>query len=69
MLRYRGNGPYPAAAVRRIRAVAKVVEDAGRMMLVEAPEQSLRSALGSDKDWIVAPEVVYEHPDPRARIK
>ena len=48
---------------------ASIIEDSGRMLLVEAPEQPLRAALASDHDWLVAPEVSYVIPNPRHSVK
>lgn len=71
ILRYRGEGARPQDAVEKIRAIggASVLEDSARMLLVEAPEQELRQALGSEADWIVAPEVTYEVPDTRKKVR
>jgi len=71
ILRYRGQGARPQDAVEKIRAIggASVLEDSDRMMLVEAPEEALRDALGSADDWIVAPEVKYKVPDTREKVR
>lgn len=71
IVRYRGQGARPQDAVERICAIggASVLEDSGRMMLVEAPEQELRKALGPEPDWIVMPEVKYEVPDTRQKVR
>ena len=70
VVRYRGRGERPEQAIQRVRSIkdASVLDDTGRMMLVDAPEHELRSALGSDADWVIAPEVSYSVPDPRPRI-
>jgi len=69
VLRYRGSGD-PAAIREKLRALgASIIEDSGRMLLVEAPEQPLKEALASERGWLVAPEVSYAHPDPRRSIK
>ena len=59
VVRYRGTGARPNEAVERVKSIdgASVLDDTGRMMLVEAPEQALRSALAPDSDWVVAPEI------------
>jgi hypothetical protein len=67
ILRFRGTGPKPADVADRVRALpdARVLDDTPRMMLVEAPEQQLRELIGADRDWLIAPQRVYQHPDPR----
>src|SRR5437867_13422011 len=71
ILRYRGEGARPQDAVEKIRAIggAAVLEDSDRMMLVEAPEQELRQALGSETDWSIAPEVTYDVADTRKKLR
>jgi hypothetical protein len=70
VLRYRGKGEYPAATIQRIRAIGgSIIEDTGRMLLVEAPERELREALESERDWLLTPETAYALPDPREAIK
>jgi hypothetical protein len=39
------------------------------MLLVDAPEQALRAAVGTDADWMIAPEVHYAVPDTRKKVK
>jgi len=71
ILRYRGQGARPQDVVEKILAIggAAVLEDSDRMMLVEAPEQELREAFGSEADWVVTPEVKYEVPDTRKKVR
>src|SRR6185295_9160122 len=71
ILRYRGQGARPQGAVDKIRGIggASVLEDSDRMMLVEAPEQELREAFGAEADWIVTPEIKYEVPDTRKKVR
>lgn len=71
ILRYRGRGARPQDVVGKILAIggAAVLEDSDRMILVDAPEQELRKALGSEADWIVTPEVKYEVPDTRKKVR
>lgn len=71
VVRYRGKGARPGEMVERLRAIAgaSVIDDTGRMMLLDAPEHALRSALASDPDWVIAPEVGYGIPDTRKRIE
>jgi hypothetical protein len=69
VVRYRGAGDRPREALQRVQSIegAQVLDDTGRMMLVEAPEHELRSALGTDADWVLSPEVNYPLPDTRKR--
>jgi hypothetical protein len=71
VVRYRGLGERPREAVKRIQSIpgAKILGDAGKMMLVEAPESELRTAMAAHPDWVVAPESTYDVPDPRKRIE
>ena len=71
IVRYRGPGPRPSDAVARVSALpgARVIEDAGRTLLVEGDEAELRSTLADESLWIVAPETTYPSPDPRRRVK
>lgn len=71
ILRYRGAGSRPAAVVDNIRRLdgANIVDDSGRMLLVDAPEQSLRGVLGEDKDWVVSPERSFPIPDTRKKVE
>jgi hypothetical protein len=70
VLRYRGKGTYPSATPEKLRGLgASIVEATSRMLLVEAEEAGLRELLASDRDWVMAPEVSYAHPDPRRSIK
>ncbi len=71
IIRYRGEGERPRDTLDRIRGIkgVSVVEDSGRMVLVEAPEQPLRSALGSEVDWVISPDVTYEVPDTRKKVQ
>jgi hypothetical protein len=67
ILRYRGPGAKPAADVEHVRNLegAKVLDDSSpRMLLVEAPEETLRGAVASLRDWMVAPEQTYAAPRP-----
>ena len=71
VIRYRGSGARPEDVVRRIRQMPElsIVDDGGRVLLVEGPEGSLREALGSSTDWLVAAEKTYSVPSPRKRIE
>jgi len=71
IVRYRGNGARPEDTVNKLRSIkgAAVVDDAGRMMLMDVPEQALRSVLASEPDWLIAPEVAYPMPDTRKRAE
>jgi hypothetical protein len=67
VVRYRGPGKRPQETVDRLEAGGtSILEDSGRMMLVEASEQTLRHALDS-ADWVVSEERQYSVPDVRKR--
>jgi len=67
VVRYRGPGKRPQETVDRLEAGGtSILEDSGRMMLVEASEQALRRTLDS-ADWIVSEERHYPIPDVRKR--
>lgn len=70
IVRYRGKGARPEATVQKLRSIdgATIVDDSGRMVLVDAPEQAVRSAVANDPDWLVAPEVAYPLPDTREHL-
>ena len=71
IVRYNGNAPRPQDVVDRVRAIpgAAVVDDSGRMMLVDAPgADHVRAAVGSSDDWLVTPEKTYPVPDTRKRV-
>lgn len=70
ILRFRGKGSMPADDVDRIRALpdTKVLdESSSRMLLVEAPENTLRTALESLPHWAICPEKTIELPDTRPK--
>lgn len=71
VVRYRGKGERPQDAVDKVGRIegASVLEDSGRMMLVEAPEQALRNALTPQTDWMISPEISYSIPDVRKRVQ
>lgn len=71
VLRYRGDGPKPAADVARIRDLpqATVLDDSStKMMLVESDEQPLRELTDSWDEWVVAPARGVPVPDVRKHI-
>ena len=72
VLRYRGDGPAPAADVAQVQELggATVVDSSSRMLLVEADDAgALRNLAGTLSDWILAPEQPYPFPDAWARIE
>ncbi len=71
VVRYRGKGERPQDAVDKVQGIegASVLEDSGRMMLVEAPEQALRNALAPETDWMISPQVIYSIPGTRKKIQ
>jgi len=70
IVRYRGKGAKPEGAVQRLREAAgvHVIDETRRMLLVEGPEEVIRSAFGDD-DWVIEAEQVYRIPEPRPSIK
>ena len=65
ILRFQGPGPKPAEDVARLcrLAGAKVLDDSSpRMVLVEAPEDALRAALGQTAGWVMSRERSYSLP-------
>ena len=71
ILRCRGEGTKPSAAVEAIRSLphATVIDEAGRMLLVEAPKDELTTALHTLSNWVLAEEQIYTVPDPRPHIR
>ena len=71
ILRYRGKGGRPEEMVQRIRQLdgANVLDDSGRMLLVDAPEEALRQLIETQSDWILCSERVFPLPDTRKRIE
>jgi hypothetical protein len=68
VLRYTGAGPVPPADVEAVRAAARVVDVAGRNLLVEAPERRMRTVAAGLADWVVAPETTVPVPRTRPRV-
>jgi hypothetical protein len=66
IVRYCGKGTKPAADVEQIRSLdqTKVLDESPRMLLLEAPETALRSAIGSMPDWMVSAVKSYAAPCP-----
>jgi hypothetical protein len=59
------------ADVSRIRALpGATVLDASspRMMLVEGPEEHLRTALNEMPGWVMTPEQIVTLPDPHPKV-
>jgi len=72
VLRYRGDGPKPAADVERIRTLPEATvldESSARMVRVESDERPLREMVESLDGWVLAPEQVVPVPDTRKRIR
>jgi len=70
ILRFRGQGDAPARVAARLRALPAidVIDDSGRMLLVEGEEAALRAALAGD-DWLIAPEREYSLAAARPRAR
>ena len=71
MLRYRGAGPTPDADVARFQelADAEIVDSSGRMLVVEATPGPLRDLVDSLSDWVMGPDMSYQVPDTRKRVR
>jgi hypothetical protein len=69
IVRWIGEGLRPAADLQRIRAAPglTVLDDAARMLLVEANPRLLKQLLGSLPGWACTPERSLRLPDPRPR--
>lgn len=69
ILRFTGEGPAPEEDIERIRALAgaRIVEVAGRMLLVEAPADAIERLVGSLDGWVMSAERGVRRPDPRRR--
>ena len=70
VVRFRGPGDPPAPLAERLRALpaVQVIDDAGRMLLVEGDEKTLRAALPPG-DWLIAPERQYSLAGARPRAR
>lgn len=71
VIRYRGTGNRPSQVVDRVRGVdgVRVLDDSGRMLLVEGPEAPLQHIFSGEKDWVLTPERFMKLPDPREHIQ
>jgi hypothetical protein len=71
VLRYRGDGPAPAADVERVHGLpgAVVVNSTARMLLVEAQAGPLRDLVESLPNWVMGADVSYEVPDTRKKVR
>ena len=72
ILRFRGQGPKPAADVATIRSqphLTVVDDEAARMVLVEVPADDLQALMQSLPDWVVSEERTLQLPDPRPRVR
>lgn len=71
ILRFRGAGAVPVEDIERIRAShdVNVIESAGRMLLVDAPADVLRSLAQSMADWTISEERTVSIPDPRPKLR
>lgn len=71
ILRYRGQGSIPDEDLARIRSLsdAQIIDSTPRMLLIEAPDQELKSALSSMSEWIVTEETYTPLPDPRPKLR
>ncbi len=69
ILRYRGGGPRPDADAAGIAALAgvEVLDDSPRMLLVDGPEDTLRTAVAGLPGWAIGEERSVPLPDVRRR--
>jgi hypothetical protein len=69
ILRYTGTGPTPAADVATIKARAgiNVLDQSGRMLLVEAADDVAGKLAKELTNWAADPEVTYPLPDTRKK--
>jgi len=71
ILRYKRSGAPPASDVEEIRAVPglTVLDDAGRMLLVDLPESEIPKLSQSIADWSVSREESVPLPDTRPSVR
>ena len=71
ILRFEGAGEKPAGDLEKIRAVPKlkVVDDASRMLLVEAPGESVAKLVDTLPQWSLTKEKFVPIPDPRPKVR
>ena len=71
VLRYRGEGPKPDADVAKLEELADavIVDSSKRMLVVEATAGPLRDLVDSLPDWVMGPDVTYEVPDTRKKVR
>jgi len=71
VLRYRGEGPAPAADVARVAQLptAVVVDSSARMLLVESDPGELQDLVDGLPDWVMAPEQSFAVPDTRKKAE
>lgn len=71
VLRYRGEGPKPKADIAKLEELADavIVESSTRNLVVEAKPGPLRDLVDSLPDWVMGPDVTYEVPDTRKKVR
>jgi hypothetical protein len=71
IVRYRGKGPAPAAAVERAGCAPgmRVVDQTARTLLVEGTPEAVQAVFAGNDEWLVTAERLYEIPDPRPRVQ
>lgn len=69
ILRFTGTGAKPAADVKRIRAAPRVtvIDDSGRMLLVESTEERVKEVVAAMSGWSWSPERTIRLPDLRPK--
>lgn len=71
ILRFRGAGPIPKEDIERISSLegVNVLDSTSRMLLVDAPDDELKSLVDSMPQWVLSQERTISRPDPRPRIE
>lgn len=70
VVRYRGQGPVPAAAVERAAGATgmRIIDQTQRTLLVEGTPEAVHAVFADDAEWLVTAERLYEMPDPKPKV-
>ena len=69
VLRYTGTGTVPADDVERVRARARVVEVAGRTVLVDGSARQVGAVVADLEGWVAVPETMVPRAPTRPSLK
>ena len=71
ILRYTGKGEPPHDLAETVRAAPDldIVEESGRMLLVEGSREDLERIVASRPDWLLAEEAMVPLPDTRKKVR